>query len=452
MSIERGRVNMLDGPLTQNILRFTLPLALTGILQQLFNAADVVVVGRFVGSHAMAAVGSNSPIVGLVVNFFGGLSMGSNVVLSQLTGMKDWHGVRKTVDLSLLLALLCGCLGALAGQFLAAPILTMMNVPDEVFSMAVTYLRIYLAGLPVILLYNFEAAILRSQGDSFTPLIALSISGLTNAVLNVLFVTQFGMTADGVALATVISNALSALILFFVLLRTSKPVAIRWHKLELDPLLLKKVLAIGLPGGVQSAMFSVSNICIQSAINELGAIVMAASSAAFNIEIFMYYILNAFGQACTTFTGQNNGAGNHARCRAVFKRCFLLTMSSTVCISALLLVFGRPLLSLFNTEALVIQYGMTRLICILVPEVLSAAIELISGALRGYGCSTPPAVISIFGVCAVRILWVYTVFARFKTFGVLLACYGISWGITTLMLTVAYLIFLRRQSSTLAAV
>lgn len=443
MTMTRGQINMLEGSLTKNVLLFAFPLALTGILQQLFNAVDVAVVGRFVGSDAMAAVGSNSPVVSLIVNFFVGFAMGSNVVLSTLTGMKDWNGVRKVVDLSLLLALGFGIAAAVAGQFVTVPLLTWMNVPPEIFPMAEAYLRIYLAGLPVILLYNFEAAILRSQGDSVTPLAALMVSGVANAAMNLLFVIVFGMTTDGVALATVLANGISALILLIALIHTDKPVALRRHKVELDGILLKKIVAIGLPAGVQSAMFSVANICIQSAINSLGGIVMAASSAAYNIEIMNYYVLNSFAQACTTFTGQNDGAGQHRRCRAVFKRCMLLDVAITLVTGGLLLLFGRSLLHLFNTESLVIEYGMVRLIYILGFQPVNAALEVISGALRGYGCSTIPALISVFGICGVRIAWAYTAFPKNRTFDTLLFSYPLSWTVTTLILAAAYVLFLR---------
>lgn len=382
--------------------------------------------------------------MGLIVNLFVGLSLGSNVILAQLAGMEDFPSMRKAVDLSLLLALGCGLLATLVGELATTSILSMMNVPPEIFSMAEAYLRIYLAGLPVILLYNFEASILRSQGDSVTPLIALAVSGVANVGLNVFFVLVCNMTADGVALATVISNLISACILFFALVHTDRPIGIKRHKLEFDPLLFKRILLIGLPAGIQSAMFSVSNICIQSSINELGAIIMAASAAAFNVEIFLYYVLNAFGQACTTFIGHNKGAGNYSRCRAVLRRCNIISLALVIALVAGTLLFGRPILQLFNTETAVVEHGLTRLFYILLLEPVAVIMENISGALRGYGCSTPPALISVFGICCLRILWVYTIFAQDKTYTTLLLCYPISWIVTTLLLGVIYVIYLRK--------
>jgi len=451
MAANRNCINMLEGSLTKNILRFALPLALTGILQQFFNAADIAVVGRFVGANAMAAVGSNSPVVGLVVNLFVGLSLGSNVVLAQLAGMGNFGSMRKAVDISLLLALGCGLFATLVGELAAVPVLTMMNVPPEIFPMAKAYLRTYLLGLPVILLYNFEAAILRSQGDSVTPLIALSVSGVANVILNLFFVLACGMSSEGVALATVISNLISSCILLWVLTHSDKPISIKRHKIEIDPRLLKRIILIGLPAGIQSAMFSVSNICVQSSINSLGGTIMAASAAAFNIEIFLYYVINAFGQACTTFTGHNKGAGNYPRCRAVFRRCSALSMVFTVILVAGILLAGKPLLSLFNTEELVIYYGTIRLFYILLAEPVNVGMENFSGALRGYGCSAPPALISVFGICGFRILWVYTVFASHPDYFTLLWCYPLSWIITTLLLAIAYVLYLRNLRLTTPA-
>jgi putative MATE family efflux protein len=436
-------MDILHGPLGGNILRFSASLAATGILQQLFNAADVAVVGRFVGKAAMAAVGSNTPIVGLLVNLFVGVSLGSNVVLAHLTGQGDTAGVRRAVDTSLLLALLCGAFATLTGELAAAPVLRMMSVPPEVFPMALAYLRIYLLGVPVILLYNFEAAIFRSQGDSFTPLVCLTASGVINVGLNLVFVVLCGMTADGVALATVLSNGVSALALAFLLYRTDSAVSIRGRKLRPDMAMCRKIFRIGLPAGLQNAVFSISNICIQSAINSLGSDVMAASSAAFNIEITSYYVVNSFSQACTTFTGQNHGAGNDERCRAVFRKCLWMDLVLTVVISGGILLLGTPLLHIFNRDPAVVAFGMTRLRVILLTQWIDVFIEIFSGAMRGYGRSLIPALASLVGICGVRIVWVYTVFADHRTFYALLMSYPISWVVTTAALAVAYLLMLR---------
>lgn len=443
MQLTKSDVDMLHGHLGKNILIFAIPLAMTGILQQLFNAADIAVVGRFVGKNAMAAVGSNSPIIGLLVNLFVGISLGTNVVIARFTGMDDLKNVREAVDVSIIIALVCGIIATILGESLAGSILNLVSVPKEVFSMAEEYLRIYLLGIPVILLYNFESAIFRSQGDSVTPLICLTISGVVNVILNLFFVIVLNMASGGVALATVIANAVSSAILFYKLTHSDKAVRIHRHKIELDFSLIKMIFVIGLPAGIQSAMFSISNICVQSAINDLGANIMAASSAAFNLEIIAYYILNAFGQACTTFTGQNYGAGNNKRCRKVMWVSILQDSIFTVAICGIILILGKHLLAIFNTDGVVIKYGYIRLRYILYGELLNVIIEVLSGAMRGYGSSLVPALTALFGICGVRIIWIYAVFEKHKTFDVLLACYPISWAITALILILAYIFKIR---------
>ena len=450
-NIETKQVDMLHGSLGKSIFFFALPLAATGILQQLFNAADVAVVGRFVGKEAMAAVGSNGPVVGLLVNLFVGVSLGANVVIANLTGKGNRQGVERAVDAAIFLAITCGLFATLVGELLAEPVLRAMDVPPEVYGMAEDYLRIYLAGMPVILLYNFEAAIFRSQGDSKTPLLCLTASGIINVGLNLLFVLGLGMTANGVALATVISNVVCAGLLFIMLLRRKDAIGLRGRAHKLEGASIGKILSIGLPAGAQSAMFSLSNICIQSAINGLGSDVMAASSAAFNIEILAYYVINAFGQACTTFTGQNDGAGNDGRCRSVLRVSLAKCMVCALVISGGILLAGKPLLLLFNDDATVIRLGFLRLKYILYFEGINVLIEVFSGAMRGYGHSLIPALLALLGICGMRIVWVYTVFASDNRYTTLMACYPISWAITAAGLITAYAIFRRRRSRRLAS-
>ena len=323
---EKQPLDMLHGSIWNKIPRFALPVAATAILEQLFNASDVAVVGNFTGEAktvSVAAVGANSPIISLIVNLFIGIALGTDVVIANAIGRGDKDTVGKTVHTSVLVALIGGILVAMLGEAVAAPLLGMLNVPDDVFPLALMYLRIYLIGMPVILLYNFEAAIFRSVGDTKTPLIALFCSGLLNVVLNLFFVAVLHMTVNGVAIATVISNAVSSVLLFFRLRRETGVIRLDPKKLRIDGASLGSILRIGLPAGIQSAVFAVSNIVIQSAINSLGTVVMAASGAAYNIEIITYDILNSFSQACTTFVGQNAGAGEMKRCKknAVFVPC-----------------------------------------------------------------------------------------------------------------------------------
>ena len=296
--------DILNGSAWRNIPKFALPLAATGILGQLFNASDIAIVGNFTGSNgtaAVAAVGANSPLIGLIVNLLIGISLGANVVIANAVGQNDDRTVYKTVHTSVLISIICGIAVMLGGELVSSAVLSVLNVPDDVFPFALTYLRIYLLGLPVILLYNFEAAIFRSIGDTKTPLIALALSGVLNIFLNMFFVIVLKMTVDGVAIATVISNAVSSAILLVKLIKTEKIIHLELKQLAIDKSIFVKIIKIGLPAGIQSAVFSIANIVIQSAINSLGTVVMAASSAAFNIEIFVYYILNSFSQACTTF-------------------------------------------------------------------------------------------------------------------------------------------------------
>lgn len=332
---------MIHGSIWNKIPRFALPVAATAILEQLFNASDVAVVGNFTGEAktvSVAAVGANSPIISLIVNLFIGIALGTNVVIANAIGRNDRDTVRKTLHTSVLVAIFGGIFVALLGEAAAAPILGMLNVPEDVFPLALLYLRIYLIGMPVILLYNFEAAIFRSVGDTKT---ALAFSGVLNVLLNLFFVAVLHMTVNGVAIATVISNAISSVLLFIKLRRTNGIIHLEAKELKIDSASLKNILRIGLPAGIQSAVFAVSNIVIQSAINSLGTVVMAASSAAYNIEITTYDILNSFSQACTTFVGQNVGAGEMKRCRRTLFLCLaegIVTLSLAV---ALILLFGK---------------------------------------------------------------------------------------------------------------
>lgn len=441
------KIDMLHGSLADKLLLFALPLAATGMLQQLFNAADVAVIGQFVGKTAMAAVGSNSPVTGLLVNGFVGISLGANVIIARLTGQEEWNDVSRAVHTALLFPVLCGFLLMGLGQAIAPWLLGLLSVPETVFPMALLYLRIYLLGLPVNFLYNFAAAIFRSQGDTRTPLICLTISGAANVLMNLFFVCVIGMTVDGVAAATALSQLLSAGMLVVALYRRRDAIRLEPKKLRIHGRLLVPIIQIGLPAGIQSMVFSLSNLCIQSAINQLGSDVMAASAAAFNIEILAYFLVNSFGQACTTFVGQNCGAQNLARCRRVTRISLLLDVVITVAFSLVILAFGRQLLALFGSDPAIATLGMTRMKFILYAEALNAVMEILSGSMRGYGRSMVPAMITLVGVCGVRMGWVWTVFAAKPSFPLLIAVYPVSWAVTALVLTAAY--FFLRQTNRL---
>lgn len=443
-SLKKRELDMLHGTIGRKTLIFALPLAVTGILQQLFNAADIAVIGQFCGKKAMAAVGSNSPVVGLMVTCFIGISLGANVVISRYTGRGDKKSITRGVHTSIIMALIFGICVTVIGELAAAPLLHLLSVPDEIMDMALTYLRIYMLGMPVIFLYNFESAIFRSQGDTRTPLICLTVSGLVNVALNLFFVLVVGMNVGGVATATVIANAVSSGMLFYFLSRSSGLIRISRANFHLDRKIVAEVLKIGLPAGIQGMVFSLSNLCVQYAINSLGSDVIAASAAAFNIEILAFYVLNSFGQASTTFVGQNFGAENFERCRRIIRICLLQDMIFTAAISGLILLFGQPLLSIFNGDPTVISVGFVRLKYILPAEVINVVMEIISGSMRGYGRSLTPAIVTLVGVCGTRITWVWTVFPKAPTFEHLIAVYPVSWAVTAAALCAAYFLFKKR--------
>lgn len=433
-------MDMLNGSLGGKIMKYAIPLAVTGILQQLFNAADLAVVGQFSGKAAMAAVGSNAAVIGLLVNLFVGISLGSNVIIARSIGQKDDATISDAVHTSVIVALLGGLLLTVIGEFLAPGVVTLLEVPEDVYPLAVKYLRIYLAGMPVILLYNFESAIFRSCGNTRTPLIALTISGILNVILNLFFVLGFGMDVDGVATATVISNLVSSVILFAALMKTPLAIRITPRKLRVHGQVLVQILKIGVPAGIQGMIFSFANIIIQSAVNSLGTTVMAASSAAYNLEIFSYYIMNSFGQACTTFVGQNYGAGKNDRCRRAMQLCLLQSFVSTLIVSGLILLFSGPLLGIFNPDPEVIALGRIRLEYIFAGYLFSFAQEGLSGYLRGFGVSLMPAVCTVVGICGVRLIWIFTVFQYSPSFTTIMQVYPLSLGITAFAILAVTLI------------
>lgn len=435
---------MLNGPIWNKLPQFALPVAATAILGQLFNAADIAVVGNFTGAEktvAVAAVGANSAVIGLIINLFIGIALGCNVVIAHAIGRGDRDAVHRAVHTSVVVAVIGGIIVGLLGQLIAAPLLGMLNVPDEVFPLALLYLRIYLVGLPVILLYNFEAAIFRSVGETRVPLVALTISGILNVVLNLFFVAVLNMSVSGVAIATVISNVVSSVILFVKLRRTELDIHLDLKKLRIDLPILRRILAIGLPAGVQSSLFSVSNIVIQSAINSLGTVVMAASSAAFNIEILTFDILDAFSQACTTFVGQNYGAGKIDRCKKTLKLCMLEGLVALVAAIAILLFFGKPLLSIFNNDPEVVETGYIRLMYVMFSHIFNLLYNVMSGYLRGFSISLAPAILTMLGVCGVRIAWIHYVFPLSPTFKTIMIAYPVSLGITALLIFAALLYY-----------
>ena len=436
--------SMTEGSLWNKILGFAFPLAMTGILQQAFNAADIAVVGNFtgeLGEACMAAVGANTPIINFIINGFLGISLGTNVVIANAVGSKDDETVQKAVHTSMIVAVLGGILVALLGELLAEPIFRMQNISDEAFSMALLYFRIYIAGTPVILLYNFEAAIFRGIGNTRIPFLALVIAGLINVGLNVFFVVFMGRTVDGVATATVISNMISGIVLLLFLKKSRTPAKFDEKKLRISGSVLKKILKIGIPSSLQACVFSAANIIIQSAINSLGTIVAAASSAAFNIEIFSYYVLNSFGQACTTITGQNYGAKKIDRCKKTLKLCMLEGIVIEGLMVLTLIVFGKQLIAIFNPDPELVEIGYVRIVLITTAHLFSLFYDVMSGYMRGYGISLTPAIITMISVCGIRILWIYTIFRQYHTFQSIMTVYPVSLGTTSVLMFILLLIW-----------
>ncbi len=436
-------IDILNGSMWDKILRYALPVAATGILGQLFNASDIAIVGNFAQGDtvaAVAAVGANGPVIGLLLNIFIGIALGANVVIANAIGRGDSNTVSRAVHTSIVAAVLGGIIVGLLGQLVAEPVLSMLQVPEDVFPLALKYMRIYLLGLPVIFLYNFEAAIFRSAGDTKTPLIALALSGVLNVILNLFFVIVLNKTVDGVAIATVLANVVSSVVLLRRLLRSELFIHVEFKDLRIDWKILWRILKIGVPAGIQGAVFSLSNIVVQSAINSLGKVTMAASSAAFNVEVMAYYILNSFGQACTTFVGQNYGAGQIDRCRKALKLCLIESVIATACAVCIALLSGKYLIALFNNDPEVIRLGMVRMKFIFMSYIFSTIYDCMSGYMRGFGISLTPALLTIFGVCGTRIIWIYTVFPASQTFETIMQVYPISLAINMVLIFCALII------------
>lgn len=442
--LKKQKLDMLNGSIWNKLPVFALPIAATGILEQLFNASDIAIVGNFAQTDktvAVAAVGANSPIIGLILNLFIGIALGANVVIANAIGRDDKQTVQKAVHTSMVVSVIGGVLVAIIGELIAEPLLTVLNVPDDVLELALLYLRIYFLGMPVILLYNFEAAIFRSIGETKMPLIALTLSGILNVLLNLFFVIVLKMSVNGVATATVLANIVSAGILYIKLVKSDKYIKVEFKKLRIDGKVFAKIMQIGLPAGIQSAVFAVANIVIQGAINSLGTVVIAASSAAFNIEIIAYNVMNSFSQACTTFVGQNFGANKIDRCKKTLFLCLIEDAIASGTAILIVLITGKFLLSIFNNNPEVIEIGYTRLVIIFIAYIFSMLYEVMSGYLRGFGFSLVPAILTTVGVCVLRIIWINTVFPANRTFVTIMTAYPVSLSTTAVLIFIALIIY-----------
>lgn len=439
-----NQIDMLHGPLLKKLMLFALPIALSGILQQLFNSADVAVIGIFEDSVAQAAVNSNGALVNLLINLFTGLSVGVTVVIAANIGKGETGDVHSVVLTAFVIALVSGFLLLGLGIGVSEPLLRLMNVPntaeEPVLPLAVQYLRIYFAGMPFVMFYNFGSAILRSVGDTRRPLYVLIAAGVLNAGLNVLFVAAFKMSVSGVALATVISDAFSAVAVVIFIMK-DKMLKVRFGQSKIKATYLKSIFRIGLPSGIQGVVFSLSNVCIQAAINGFGEKAMAGNGDALYFEYYVYFFVSAFGQAATTFAGQNYAAGEYARCKTIFRLCILWSFVIAGVLSAIFTLGGRLFIRIYTSDEEVIEYAMIRFWLVLSCEALPTFFETPGGALRGIGNSMLPAVITLIGSCGLRIVWVYTVCAAFpNNIWILLAIYPISWVVTSAAMLAAYFV------------
>ncbi len=435
------QIDMINGPLAGKILLFALPLMLSSLLQLLFNAADVVVVGRFAGKEALAAVGSNGSLINLFVNLFIGLSVGTNVVIARDLGAGKTENVRKSVHTSVALSLIGGLILAVAGFALSRQMLELMSSPPDVIDLSAVYLRIYFLGMPGNLLYNFGAAILRAQGDTRRPLYYLTAAGVINVILNLVFVIPLKMSVAGVALATIISQYISAILVLLTLMREEGDMHLDLKALSMDWHTIKRIMRVGLPAGLQSTLFSISNVVIQSSINSFGSSVIAGSSAAANIESFIYPCNNAFHQAALTFISQNYGAGKCKRADRIAILCLCYGTCASLVLGNLIYSFGAPLVSLYAPgEPEVIAQAVVRMGYVAAFHFLCAFMDIMVGILRGLGHSIVPMIVSLVGSCAFRLVWIATIFQIYTTPACLYVSYPISWALTALAHVVFFFI------------
>lgn len=434
-----GQVDMLRGPLFGKILVFSLPLIASGILQQSFNAVDVAIIGRYSTSQAIAAVGSNGPIISILVNLFLGIAVGANVVIANYLGQKNHDAVRRSISTVAIIAIASGLLLAAIGTTVARPILEAMSAPPDVIDLATEYLRIYFCGMPFMMIYNFGSAIMRSVGDTKLPFYALVVATACNLLLDWLFVAVFDMGVAGVAWATVIANAINAAIIVVFLRREPDPVTLLLKRWKLSMPDFNKMLRIGIPAGLQGMVFSISNIFIQSAINTFGSDAIAGSAAALTYEAYCYYIVVAFCAAAIAFTGQNYGAGNAARCKRVYRICMFYSV--VICGVANLLIVWQEnfFIGIFSSDPAVMHYASLRFHTVLLVQALASTYEVSGAYMRGLGYSVTPMVLTIFGTCVLRLGWVYYILRNGSSFETLMLIYPITWIITGIAVIAAAL-------------
>ncbi|MBQ5812574.1 MAG: MATE family efflux transporter [Clostridia bacterium] len=434
MSRREHNIDMVNGPLLKNVWTFAVPLMLTNLLQMMFNSADTIIVGRFAGQQALAAVGATGSLCFLLISVFNGLSMGSNVLIARYLGAKDNESVERAVHTAITMSGLSGLLLTALGYFLSRPMLELMSTPSDIIDMSQLYMRIYFVGTFFGLIYNFGASILRAKGDTKRPLFFLAISGATNVILNMILVIVFRMSVAGVAIATVISQAVATVLVCITLCKQEDATQLHFSKLGIDLTMALNIIKIGIPAGLQGIVFSLSNVVIQSSINSFdSSAIVAGNSAAVNIESFVYIGLDAFIQACMTFTSQNIGAGKFGRVKEIVKLTMVLTVASALGISLIVWGFGNVFLGFYTTDAEVIAVGMIRLTYVCLPLFLNGVLDVFVCSMRGMGYSLLPTVAQIVGICGVRLLWIFIAFPMFRSLEAVYLCYPISWAVTSII-------------------
>ena len=441
-------MDMTSGPLLGKILAFSFPLMCSGVLQLLFNAADIIVVGRYAGHTALAAVGSTSSLINLLVNLFVGLSVSANVLIARSYGAGRMEAVHKGVHTAMLTALVGGIALIFVGLAASRPMLSLMGTPDDVIDQAALYLRIYFVGAPSLLVYNFGAAILRAVGDTRRPLYFLTLAGVLNVILNLIFVIVFSMGVAGVALATILSQTLSAWLIVLCLMHNTGAFQLVLQELRIDKEQLQEILRIGVPAGIQGMVFSLSNVVIQSSVNSFGSAVMAGNTAASNIEGFVYTCMNAVSQTSMSFVSQNVGARRFARVDQVVLRCMLLSAGVGILLGNSAYLLGRWLLGIYTPEPQVITYGLYRMSVVCTTYFLCGWMDCLACSVRGLGSSMLPMIVSILGACVLRIIWVMTLFQWERTQLCLYLSYPVSWAITAAVHLICFLILRRKIRTT----
>ncbi len=437
-------IDMCNGPLLSKILLFSIPLMLSGMLQLLFNAADIVVVGNFTGHQAMAAVGATSSLINLLVNLFVGLSVGVNVMIAKYYGARQEREIQATVHTAVLVAILAGAVLTVIGIVAAHPMLELMGTPDDVIADSVLYMRIYFCGMIGTLVYNFGGAVLRGVGDTRRPLFILFAAGVVNVILNLVFVIGFHLGVAGVAIATAVSQFMSAGLILYCLANSYSSYRFQWRQLGIDWKKLKEMAGIGVPAGMQGMLFSISNVLIQSSLNTFGSIAMAGNTAASNIEGFVYTAMNTFHQSALSFTSQNFGSYNFKRIKKVMWLCLGLVTGTGLVLGVGAYLAGGVLLRIYNSDPEVISYGLLRMSLVCAPYFLCGIMDVMSGCLRGVGHSVLAMVVSMLGACGLRILWIYTVFAVSPSLEVLFLSYPVTWAITFAVHFICFGVVLRR--------